>query len=91
MDVPSSLLDDLVQSVHFHIDALEQERDSLDVNMDVHFGCTCGCGGDFYEEHPEYWDEQIEADEEINEQIKTLKERLRKLRIYRGEDAQDND
>lgn len=44
----------------------------------VHYGCDCGCGGDFYARNPEYWDE---AHEVVYKARKELFEVLGELNI----------
>ena len=29
------------------------------VYQDIHFGCDCGCGGDYYEANPTQWEDEI--------------------------------
>jgi len=41
-----------------------------DEYMEVRFGCDCGCGGDFYEDNVEAWDNMVSENAEILERIK---------------------
>lgn len=41
-----------------------------DLNMEVHFGCDCGCGGDSYTE--EQWDAMCKYADEARDEFKTV-------------------
>lgn len=47
-----------------------------DLNMDVRFGCDCGCGGDYYEDNPEAWDAMIEAHDNAEKRFVELLDEL---------------
>lgn len=41
-----------------------------DLNMEVHFGCECGCGGDSYSE--EEWDDMCKAADEARDEFEKV-------------------
>lgn len=45
-----------------------------DLNMEVHFGCDCGCGGDSYTE--ESWDRMCNAADEAGIEFENVCETL---------------
>lgn len=45
-----------------------------DLNSGVHFGCDCGCGGDFYTEKS--WDEMVESHDTAIKRLKELCDQL---------------
>ena len=42
----------------------------------VHYGCDCGCGGDFYASNPEYWDEEHEIVYKYRTELREVLEKL---------------
>lgn len=42
----------------------------------VHYGCTCGCGGDYYSEHPEDWDEAHDIVYKYRAELKDILDKL---------------
>lgn len=45
-----------------------------DLNMEVHFGCDCGCGGDSYSN--EQWDSMCETAEQSRADFERVCEKL---------------
>lgn len=43
-----------------------------DLNSSIIYGCDCGCGGDFYEENPEYWDSMIEEEDSVDKLLEEV-------------------
>jgi len=72
-----------IQEKITRIKDLLYEQQCLDINEGVRFGCDCGCGGDYYLDHPEEWDRMVERDYEIDEEIQGL---LEELELYSVEE-----
>jgi hypothetical protein len=42
----------------------------------VHYGCTCGCGGDYYSRNPECWDEAHDIVYKYRAELKDVLDKL---------------
>jgi hypothetical protein len=64
---PSTKWSDIVEASNNYTDLLYSDEYS-----EVRPGCDCGCGGDYYDDYPDAWDQMIEANEKTLAEVKEL-------------------